>query len=128
MVVEELKKIQDKLGFIPEQEMNELSKRIDVPVYELHGVASFYPHFRLAPPPKASIHVCTDLPCHLRNSERLLDTVKQMAEGRPDIEVKACSCLGQCDGAPAVMINDSPDARQFPDDLLKLAERAMGGE
>src|SRR5688572_8119800 len=60
-VIQELKSIQDRFGYIPEKEMYSLARRINVPVYELNGVASFYPHFRLAPPPRATIHVCTDL-------------------------------------------------------------------
>ena len=66
MVVEELKAIQERDGYVSDKALHELSNRINVPVYELHGVASFYPHFRLKPPPKAVVHVCQDIACHLR--------------------------------------------------------------
>jgi NADH:ubiquinone oxidoreductase subunit F (NADH-binding) len=105
---------------------------MNVPVYELHGVASFYPHFRLKPPPKTTIHVCTDLPCHLRNAGGLLERLKALAGDKargdtPQVEVKGCSCLGQCDGAPAVMINDNPYARKTADEIVKLADLTMTG-
>src|SRR5580700_9614686 len=106
MVVEGLRAIQEKFGYIPEKELYELAHRLNKPVYEIHGVATFYPHFRLQKPPKASIHVCTDLPCHMKNAEALLDQARAMVGNRTDIEVKNCSCLGQCDGAVAALIND----------------------
>lgn len=130
--VEELKAIQDRFGYLPENELYALAARMNVPVYELHGVASFYPHFRLKPSPKTTIHVCTDLPCHLRNAGGLLDRLKALAGDKaqgdtPQVEVKGCSCLGQCDGAPAVMINDNPYARKTSDEIIKLADVAISG-
>lgn len=128
MLIEELRAIQRARGFLSHEDLQALSQRLEVPLYALHGVASFYPQFRLKPPPKAAIHVCTDLCCHLRQSDKLLDRLKRIAKDDPAIEIKSCSCLGQCDGAPAVLINDEPYARQFPDELLELAERAIAGE
>ncbi len=128
MVIEQLRAIQEKLGYIPGKELEELSARLKLPIYELHGVASFYPHFRLKPPPNASIHVCTDLPCHLRGSEKLKEQIEQLAKSGEKIEVKGCSCLGQCDGAPAMLINDLPYARTSENDLLDLCRAAVSGE
>ena len=127
MVVEELRAIQEKNGYISSKDLHELSQRTQVPVYELHGVASFYPLFRLQPPPKAAVHVCTDLLCHLRGADRLLDQIKALAGSDAAIEVKSCSCLGQCDGAPAVLINDEPYARKGAAEVLNLAKAAMAG-
>jgi formate dehydrogenase beta subunit len=128
MVVEGLRAIQHKYGYIPEKELYDLAARLNMPVYAVHGVATFYPHFRLTPPPKATIHVCTDLCCHMRNSEELLEEAKAYAAGNPQIEVKNCSCLGQCDGAPAALINDHPYARQTRGEMTDLIHRAVLGE
>ena len=127
-MIEALRAIQERHGYIPEKELHDLAARLDKPVYEVHGVASFYPHFRLAPPPKATVHVCTDLPCHLKGAGQLLDELRSAAGGREGLEVKNCSCLGQCDGAPAILINDEPYARKSPADLQELALRALAGE
>ena len=88
--------------------MKSLSERKGVPLYEAHGVASFYPHFRLKPPPGATLRVCTDLSCHLHGACDVLETLRETARyaGLDDWEVSGVSCLGQCDGAPAVSIND----------------------
>ena len=83
MVVEGLRAIQDKFGYIPEKELYDLAGRLEMPVYAVHGVATFYPHFRLKPPPKVTVHVCTDLACHMKNAEALLEQAKAMAAATP---------------------------------------------
>jgi len=128
MVVEGLNAIQEKFGYIPEQELYELAARLGKPVYEVHGVATFYPLYRLQPPPKASILVCTDLCCHMKHAEGLLEEARAMAGDDKDIEVKNCSCLGQCDGAPAAMINDHPYAGKPPEEMKILFRQAMAGQ
>src|SRR5215207_6455136 len=112
MIIQALRAVQDEHGYMPDKELHALAEKLNVPVYHLHGVASFYPHFRLQPPPKVTVHVCTDLPCHLKGAEGLLKTVKEKSAKAEGVEVKNCSCLGQCDGAPAVLINDQPYARK----------------
>lgn len=127
-IVDDLRAIQDRHGYLPRKELYELATKLDVPVYRLHGVATFYPHFRLQPPPKSTIHVCTDLPCHLRAGGPILLKAKQIAAGNPAVEVKGCSCLGQCDRAPAALINDHPRADGSVRDLVEKIEVAIAGE
>ena len=107
MLIDDLRAIQACHGFLPEEELKSLSERQGIPLYEIHGVASFYPHFRLEPPPAASLRVCTDLSCHLRGACDVLETLRESVRyaGLDQWEVSAVSCLGQCDGAPAVSIN-----------------------
>jgi formate dehydrogenase beta subunit len=128
MVVEGLNAIQEKHGYIPEKELVDLAGRLNMPVYAVHGVATFYPHYRLKPPPKATIHVCTDLCCHMQNAEALLELAKVLAASNPEVEVKNCSCLGQCDGAPAALINDLPYAHRPTAEMLDLVRKAASGQ
>ena len=88
--------------------MEALSKRTDIPLFRIHGVADFFPHFHLSPPPKVHMRVCSDMSCHLRGADALRNGLKQRFQGmkESDVTVGEVSCLGQCDGAPAVSIND----------------------
>src|SRR5262245_24304919 len=110
MIIHELHAIQDTHGYLPAAELQALSHRINVPLYRLHGVASFYPHFRLQPPPAVEIKVCRDFACHLRGAPDLYDIARTVAEASPltDVQVSFTPCLGQCEGAPAVSINSRP--------------------
>ncbi|MCI0460754.1 MAG: NAD(P)H-dependent oxidoreductase subunit E [Gemmataceae bacterium] len=109
MIVQALIELQDRCGWLPEDELRRLSRRLKVPLHRIHEVASFYPHYRLEPPPLVDIRVCRDQACHLRGSARLRRDVEALANeiDPKQIVVGGCSCLGQCDSAPSVLsIND----------------------
>jgi NADH:ubiquinone oxidoreductase subunit E len=93
MVIDELRKIQDQSGgWLPANSLQTLSKAIGVPLYELEGVATFYPEFRLTPPPDAAIKVCLDISCHLRGSFQLLQSLQDEAKkSGKKLEITGCS-------------------------------------
>src|SRR5215470_14015023 len=108
VIFDELRAIQLRFGYLPKAELEGLSERTQTPLYQLHSVASFYPHFHLTPPAKAEIRVCADMSCHLNGACELRAELEQRFSGsRPeDVEIRDVSCLGRCDHAPAVSIND----------------------
>ena len=129
MLIQELRHIQERNGgYIPEAELYALAARLGKPKHEVYGVASFYPEFRFAPPPKAHIQVCTALPCHMKGAERLYRMVQKAAKGREDVEVSRCPCLGRCDGAPAITIDHEVHAHQTARDLYMMSLDAMAGQ
>ena len=108
MIFDELKGIQAEYGYLPIEQLRDLSERTRIPLYQIHGVADFYPHFHLSRPPKVRVNVCSDMSCHLRGSCNLKASLDQHFRGMSDkdVAVREASCLGQCDGAPAISIND----------------------
>ncbi|HKW34019.1 MAG TPA: NAD(P)H-dependent oxidoreductase subunit E [Candidatus Acidoferrum sp.] len=108
MIFDDLRAIQLRYGFLPKAELEGLSQRTQTPLYQIHSVASFYPHFHLAPPAKAEIRVCADMSCHLNGAcELRAELERRFAGSRPeDVQIHDVSCLGRCDQAPAVSIND----------------------
>lgn len=123
MIYEELQAIQRRFGYLSAAELASLSSRSGIPLYRLHGVASFYPHFRLAPPPKADVRVCSDMACHLHGADDLRASLERRYQGAPsgDFALREVSCLGQCDGAPAMCVND----RIFPRADFAIADRLI---
>ena len=128
MVIEALRAIQEEYGYIPGDQLVGAAARLKVPVSQLHAVASFYPHFRLQPPPKASVSVCRDLLCHLNGADALAARVRAVADERAGLEVRRCSCLGQCDQAPATLINDVPCPGGWSERVVEQTRRALAGE
>ncbi len=107
MIVQELYKIQNQHGYLPRVELEGLAQRLATPLYRIQEVVSFFPHFRITPPPDVEVHVCIDMACHLRGGEQMVTELTKRAEGsEAKIEVCGVSCLGRCDRAVAVRVFD----------------------
>ncbi len=130
MIFDELRAIQLRFGYLPKAELEALSERTQTPLYQLHSVASFYPHFHLAPPAKAEVRLCDDMSCHLNGScELRAELLRRFAGMRPeDVQMKDVSCLGRCDQGPAVAVNDEIYVHANADKVEELARQAMRGE
>ena len=100
--------IQHKHGYLPSEQLQTLSKSLNIPLYQINGVAEFYPEFRVSPPAQAMVEVCTDMTCHLYGADTLFGDLEQRFAklGKRAVEVHRRSCLGQCDFAPALTINE----------------------
>ena len=105
---DELRGIQHEFGYLPADQLRRLAARIGVPLSQIHAVASFYPHFQLTPPPQVDVRVCADMSCHLRGGGEVKTALDQAFRGtsREAVSIRDVSCLGRCDQAPAISIND----------------------
>ncbi|HYV64440.1 MAG TPA: NAD(P)H-dependent oxidoreductase subunit E, partial [Bryobacteraceae bacterium] len=130
MIFDDLRAIQHGHGFLPKPELEALSQRTSTPLYQIHSVASFYPHFHLAPPPKVDIRVCADMSCHLNGAAELrLDLEHRFASSAAsDVLIRDVSCLGRCDHAPAVSINDHILTGMTAESSEQVARSLMRGE
>lgn len=130
MIIHELHAIQSQYGYLPTTELRALSQRLRVPLYRLHSVASFYPHFRLQPPPAVAVQLCRDIACHLRGASDLLEIARTAAEASAltDINVTSTACLGQCDRAPAITVNDQTYTQVNAQRLTSLLNTVASGQ
>ena len=103
-----LRAIQQEFGYLPADQLRQLAAKINVPVSQIHTVASFYPHFHLTPPPRTEVKICADMSCHLRAGPDLKAQLKHACRGQraEDVSIRDVSCLGRCDKAPAFSVND----------------------
>ncbi len=127
MIFDDLRAIQLRYGFLPKAELEALSQRSHTALYQIHSVASFYPHFQLAPPPKADVRVCADMSCHLNGACELRAELEQRfaKSSAADVTIRDVSCLGRCDQALAVSINDEIFTNVTPASAEAMARRAI---
>jgi NADH:ubiquinone oxidoreductase subunit F (NADH-binding)/NADH:ubiquinone oxidoreductase subunit E len=130
VIFDDLRAIQLRHGFLPKAELEGLSQRTQTPLYQIHSVASFYPHFHLAPPSKANVRVCADMSCHLNGAVELrAELERRFAGSRPEeVQIRTVSCLGRCDHAPAISINDQIFTDVTRERAEQLARSAIRGE
>ncbi len=129
MIVQELHHIQEEHGYLPADQLRALAERLHEPLHRLHEVASFFPHYRLQPPPAADVKVCCDMACHLAGGDKLreqLDVVGNQFPGK--ISVKRVSCLGRCDAPAAVSINDQVYWNKSTAEIEGLVLAAAAGQ
>ncbi|MGA8067455.1 MAG: NAD(P)H-dependent oxidoreductase subunit E, partial [Terriglobales bacterium] len=126
---DELRAIQREFGFLPAEELHRLSLKLKLPVSQIHAVASFYPTFNLAAPAKLDVRVCSDMTCHLRGADELRCAIERAFQGAPEneISVRTASCLGRCDTAPAVFVNDTIYSGLRAEQVTEMLRGASAG-
>jgi formate dehydrogenase beta subunit len=116
--------IQERVGWLPREELVALSRDVRRPLYEIEGLISFYPHFRTEPPKPVELRVCHDLSCWLRGGEEKIAALRDRYGADADVTVVEGSCLGRCDIAPACTVNEEPVAMDEAAGALEAARSA----
>lgn len=118
--------IQDRLGFIPADATPIIAKALNLSRAEVHGVITFYHHFRQEQPAQTIVQVCRAEACQSMGAEALWQHawqhVCQRANNNNAITLEPVYCLGLCSTAPAMSMNERPYARMNAarfDQLLK---------
>src|SRR5262245_26785056 len=95
--------LQGTVGWISEGGLNYVCERLTVPPAEAYGVATFYAMFSVEERPDTVVHVCDDLACRVSGGRELLDACRAEVSGAEGLVVSS-PCLGQCERAPAVLL------------------------
>jgi NADH-quinone oxidoreductase subunit E len=115
---------------VSHEAVKEIADILDLSAAEVYDTMTFYQFFREenAPLGRARLWVCRSLACALRGGEELLSNLCQKLAVQPGqttadgkITLEFAECLGACEGAPAVMVNDEHRHNVTPervDDLV----------
>jgi NADH-quinone oxidoreductase subunit F len=99
--------LQDRVGWISPAALDHVAVRLAVPVADCWGVATFYDLIATEPQPPTVLHVCDDVACRLAGAGPLVGTLREGAGD--DVAVRTSPCLGQCERAPAVFVQQAGD-------------------
>lgn len=122
-----LREEQRTRGHISPEALLRIASETGVAPSVAYGVATFYHELRPGSEREMVVRVCDSPSCHLAGSEDLVALLEQLAPGR--FTVERVGCLGQCDRAPAVILNGRLHVRVRPRELPLLLSRleAEGG-
>lgn len=119
--------IQDELQYIPTELVLPLSTAINRSRAEIHGVISFYTHFRTTPPAPVLLEICRAEACQARGANAFIAQTKahlgcDFHEISTDgtVSLEPVYCLGLCAQGPAAMINNKPVAHLSSERLKQL--------
>ena len=116
-----LQECQTKLGYLPEEVMQEIAAFLGIPKVEVYGVATFYNQFRFVPLGKHHTKVCMGTACHLRGGKLVLEALEReldikVGETTKDanFSLERVACIGCCMLAPVMVVRDKIYPRMTP--------------
>lgn len=126
--------IQERLGFVPPESLEQIAQGFNLSRAEVHGVITFYHFFRSVPPARCTVQICRAESCQsmggdalLAHAEAALGCALHQHSADGTFALEPVYCLGQCATSPAIMINNAVHARVTParfDALLACATEA----
>ncbi len=116
-----LQDVQHKFGYLPEPEMRQVAKFVNLPESRVYAVATFFEQFKFTPQGKNQITVCRGTACHVRGAKQILEEYEgqlNIKEGETtedqEYTLGTAACIGCCALAPCVMVNDEVEAKLTP--------------
>lgn len=113
--------IQDQIGYVPAEALPAIGKALNISRAEVHGVVTFYPHFRNKAPGRHVVQICRAEACQAMGANELLAHAQMTlriglhdtsADG--EITLEPVYCLGNCACSPAIMVDDDLYGRVTP--------------
>jgi formate dehydrogenase subunit gamma len=114
-----LHEIQDRLGYIPASAVPQIAKALTLSSAEVHGVITYYHHFRSQPAHGSVIQVCRAEACQARGGEALAAHIEKSVQGK-QVEVEPVYCLGLCASGPSLQINERLHGRMTAEKFDRL--------
>ncbi|GAB4471053.1 MAG: NAD(P)H-dependent oxidoreductase subunit E [Anaerolineales bacterium] len=106
---------QEAYGYISDQVAAQIGRALGVPLAEVFGVVEFYTLFHRQPVGEVLLHICNDPACALAGADTVFKQIVFQAaqpaasEDAPaTVKVEKSACLGLCDHAPAVLVQNLP--------------------
>lgn len=122
--------IQDRFGYVPEATVPIIAESMRQTRAEVHGIISFYHHFRTHPVGAHVIHVCRAEACQAMGGRQLEAHIKtRLGAGYHDTSrdneftLEPVYCLGNCACAPSIRIDDKIHGRMSAAKFDRLADR-----
>lgn len=128
--------IQDEAGFVPPEVVAPLARAFNLSRAEVHGVLTYYHHFRTHPPAPVAIALCRAEACRSMGTEALAQHIEGRTGCRfdaahgdgaaPDaqVELESVYCLGQCALSPSMTINGTLHVKVTPVKFDALLDQA----
>lgn len=122
-----LQLVQNERGFIGPEDEIAVADLLGLKPVEVREVVTFYSMFRRRPAGRHLLQVCANLTCTIKGGGRILDHLQASLRIRPGettedgrLTLKEVECLGACDRAPCLMIDEALFSCRTPDEVDEL--------
>ena len=122
-----LERTRDVYGYIPDDAVMGLADQLGIPVVDVYAAATFYRALLLKPMGKHVVKVCKSVPCYLKHNQPVIEAVERalgIAPGQTSqdglFSLELVNCIGACDRAPAMMIDDDVFGDLTPERVAEI--------
>ena len=130
-----LHEIENLYNYLPDWALRHISEKLNIPMIQVYGVASFYDAFHLKPRGKNLIRVCKGTACYLRGATQVFEALERelgIKEGETTRDQKftlqSVHCVGACALAPVVVIGERYFDKTSPTKLRSVLKRVQKKE
>ena len=127
ILIQVLQDVQTEYNWLPEEALDKVCERLEIPLSQAYSVATFYKAFSLTPRGRHLVSVCLGTACHVRGGPKILDKVENTlgiedGETTEDLRfsLEKVNCLGCCALGPVVVIDGKYESKVNPDKLDKI--------
>ena len=125
-----LQETQELYGYLSEEVLNHLGKRLHIPTSRIFGVVTFYAQFYLTPRGRHTVRVCRGTACHVRGGKNIRKAVRQFLgieenETTPDSKFtfETVACLGACALSPVLLVDKNYYGKLTPAKVEKVLKQ-----
>jgi len=116
--------VMHRFGWIAPEAVVLIARALNLSRAEVHGVISYYPHFRTTPARGPVLQLCEAESCLACGAAELHQRVLGRAD-RERLTVETVYCLGLCAQSPAAVLDGQLQARLTPQRLDRLIDRCL---
>jgi len=109
-----LERTHDVYGYLPEHALTSLADELGISVVDVYAAATFYRALPLKFTGRHVIRVCKSVPCYLKSNRPIIEAIEKelgIGPGQTSrdglFSLEMVNCIGACDKAPAMMIDDT---------------------
>jgi NADH-quinone oxidoreductase subunit E len=122
-----LQDIQESCKYLPEGYLIKIAEKLQIPLIDVYGVATFYQSFSLVPKGEHIIIVCLGTACYIRGGKKIVDVLTTKLDIEPGettqdnkFSLETVNCLGCCAIGPMVLIDGAYYGEMTPLKIIKL--------
>jgi len=108
-----LQDVQRLENYLPQETLQYISEKMEVPLSRVYYIATFYKSFSLKPRGKHIVKVCLGTACHLNGAVQNLEQIERtlkIGEGETTADrlfsLETVNCVGTCALAPVTMVDE----------------------
>lgn len=134
-IIAMLQDCQDEFYYLPREVVEGVARRVQIPVTNVLGIATFFRAFSLKPVGRYPVSLCMGTACHVQGAPRLLEGLERelnikVGDTSPDMQftLKTVNCLGCCGLAPVMTVGKDVHGKLKQSGLGRILKKYSKGK